>query len=57
MTQVAQQYGTPLNIGLVEDVDAAIEQYRKALTDAGIDALVSEIKTQMLEYYTEKGIS
>jgi len=38
-------------------VDAAIEQYRKALTDAGIDALVSEIKTQMLEYYTEKGIS
>ena len=26
-----QQYGTPLNIGLVEDVDAAIEQYRKAL--------------------------
>ena len=57
VTQVAQQYGTPLNIGLVEDVDAAIEQYRKALTDAGIDALVSEIKTQMLEYYTEKGIS
>lgn len=44
VNQVVQQYGTPINVGLVDDVDAAIAEYRQKLTDAGIDKLVAYVQ-------------
>lgn len=57
VTQVVQQYGAPINIGIVSDVDAAVEEYRSQLEAAGIEKLVEEVKTQMLAYYTENNIN
>ena len=57
VNQVVQQYGMPINVGIVDDVDAAIEEYRQQLEAAGIDRLLEEVKTQMLAYYEANGIS
>lgn len=56
VNQVVQQYGYPINIGIVEDVDAAVKEYRSQLKAAGIDALLSEVKSQMEAYYTKNNI-
>ena len=53
VNQVVQQYGTPINVGLVDDVDAAIEEYRQKLKDAGIDKLVDYVQ-QTVTAYCEK---
>lgn len=57
VNQVVQQYGYPINIGIVEDVDAAIAEYRKQLKAAGIDRLLEEVSKQMEEYYAKNGIN
>lgn len=56
VNQVVQQYGYPINIGIVDDVDAAIAEYREQLELAGIDRLVEEVSRQMEEYYARNGI-
>ena len=50
VTQVMQQYGAPINVGLVDDVDAAIEEYRAKLQSAGVDKLVEVIREQTMAY-------
>ena len=50
VTQVMQQYGAPINVGLVDDVDAAIEEYRAKLQSAGVDKLVEVIRDQTMAY-------
>lgn len=57
VNQVVQQYGLPINIGIVDDVDAAIAEYRKQLKAAGIDRLLEVVSQQMEEYYKTNGIS
>ena len=57
VNQVVQQYGMPINVGIVDDVDAAVEEYRAQLESAGIDRLVEEVKAQMLAYYEANGIT
>lgn len=57
VNQVVQQYGLPINIGIVEDVDAAITEYRKQLKAAGIDVLLKEISNQMETYYKRNNIN
>ncbi len=57
VNQVVQQYGHPINIGLVDDVEAAIEEYRKQLKAAGIDRLVEVVSQQMEDYYNKNGIN
>ena len=56
VNQVVQQYGYPINIGIVEDVDAAIEEYRSQLKAAGIDVLLAEVASQMEAYYAKNNI-
>ena len=57
VNQVVQQYGLPINIGIVDNVDKAIEEYRKQLKAAGIDRLLEEVTNQMEEYYKRNGIN
>lgn len=44
------QYGTPLFMGFVDDVDKAIETYKQKLKEAGVEKYVEATKTQMDEY-------
>lgn len=50
VNQVMQQYGAPINVGLVDDVDAAIAEYRAKLTTAGVEKLVDAIREQTVAY-------
>ncbi|XEC94238.1 extracellular solute-binding protein [Paenibacillus tarimensis] len=53
---VIQQYGMPLMMGLVPDVDKALETYRKQLEAAGVNDLLEYVKEQAYAYFDEKGI-
>jgi len=53
---VIQQYGMPIMMGLVPDVDKAIETYRKQLEAAGVNDVLEYVKEQAYAYYDEKGI-
>lgn len=57
VNQVVQQYGYPINIGIVDNVDAAIAEYRKQLKVAGIDRLLEVVAQQMEAYYKKNGIN
>lgn len=50
---VITQYGVPIDLGMVDDVDAAIKQYRAKLTEAGFDKILEECKKQA-KTYTEQ---
>jgi putative aldouronate transport system substrate-binding protein len=56
VNQIFKQYGQPLIMGLVPDVDKALATYRQKLQAAGIDKLVEYVKAQAETYYTERGI-
>jgi putative aldouronate transport system substrate-binding protein len=56
VNQVYKQYGQPLMMGLVPDVDKALDTYRKKLQAAGIDKLVAYVKEQAEAYYKERNI-
>jgi putative aldouronate transport system substrate-binding protein len=56
VNQVYKQYGQPLLMGLVPDVDKALATYRDKLQAAGIDKLVEYVKAQAEMYYTEREI-
>jgi putative aldouronate transport system substrate-binding protein len=53
---VVQQYGLPLMMGLVPDVDKALATYRQKLEEAGVNDLLEYVKKQAYAYYDEKGI-
>ena len=50
---VITQYGVPLDLGMVQDVDAGIKQYREKLSEAGFDKILEECKTQSKKYMEE----
>lgn len=47
-------YYSPLVNGLVDDVDASIEQLRTALESAGIRDVIAEMERQAAEYVASK---
>jgi len=47
---VITQYGVPIDLGMEEDVDTAIKQYRAKLTEAGFDKILEECKNQSKTY-------
>ncbi|MFD0693219.1 extracellular solute-binding protein [Paenibacillus sp. GCM10027628] len=53
---VIEQYGKPLMMGLVKDVDASIKDYQAKLKAAGIDKLTEYVKKEANAYFDEKGI-
>lgn len=57
VNQVVQQYGYPINIGIVDNVDTAITEYRKQLKAAGIERLLEAVTQQMEAYYQKNGIN
>lgn len=57
VNQVFQQYGQPLMMGLVPDVDKALEVFRKQLKAAGVDDIVEYVKTEANKHFDEKGIN
>lgn len=56
VNQVYQQYGQPLMMGLVPDVDKAIENYRNKLKAAGVDAVLDYVQKEVNAYCDEKDI-
>ncbi len=55
VSNVMRQYLAPLQAGLVDDVDAAVEEFRGKLTEAGIDKCREEYTKQWKEYCEEYG--
>lgn len=47
---VVKQYMEPIDVGLIEDVDAAVEELRAKLKEAGIEKVAKEIQTQVDSY-------
>ena len=56
VNQVIDQYGKPLMMGLVPNVDQALKTYQDKLKSAGIDKVLDYVKKQATAYYDEKGI-
>lgn len=51
---VLDQYYTPLLLGMAGDVDAAIEELKKQLDNAGIQTIYDDLKKQAEEYAASK---
>lgn len=47
---VITQYGVPLDLGMVADVEAGVKEYRQKLTEAGFDKILEECKKQATEF-------
>ncbi|RXZ79107.1 extracellular solute-binding protein [Paenibacillaceae bacterium] len=56
VNQVYQQFGQPLMMGLVPDVDKAIENYRKRLKSAGVDDVLDYVQKEVNAYADDKGL-
>lgn len=56
VNQVFEQYGKPLMMGLVKDVDKSIATYREQLTKAGIEEIVGYVKTEAGKHFDEIGV-
>ncbi len=55
VSNVMRQYLAPLQAGLVDDVDAAVEEFRTKVTDAGLEKCREAYKEQWLSYCEEYG--
>ncbi len=55
VSNVLRQYLAPLQAGLVDDVDAAIEEFRQKVTDAGVEVCREGYKEQWLAFCEEHG--
>lgn len=51
---VQSEYGYPLQAGLVNDVDSALEQYQQAAKAAGLDKVKEEVTRQAKEWLASK---
>lgn len=47
---VMTQYGAPIDLGMEDDIDAAIKEYKEKLTEAGFDKILEECKKQAKTY-------
>ncbi len=57
VNSVIQQYGMPLMMGLVPDVDKGLAAYRKQLEAAGIQKVVDYVKEKADEHFTAIGVN
>ncbi len=55
VSDVMRQYLAPLQAGLVDDVDAAVEEFRTKVQSAGLDTVREAYKAQWDAYCTEFG--
>lgn len=47
---VVSQYLTPISLGMVDDVDAAVAEFAQKLEEAGIQKIYEEVKKQTAEF-------
>lgn len=47
---VITQYGVPLDLGMVSDVEAGVKEFREKLTQAGFDKILEECQKQAKEF-------
>jgi putative aldouronate transport system substrate-binding protein len=50
ITSVNSQLGIQIMLGKTSDPEAAVEQYRRQLTQAGIDKLIAEVESQLANF-------
>lgn len=50
VSNVINEYGLPLELGMVKDVDAGYKQYREKLKQAGYDTILAECQKQATAY-------
>jgi putative aldouronate transport system substrate-binding protein len=50
INQICMQYGASIIFGKVDDVESAVEDLRAKLTNAGIDKVIEEVKSQVEDY-------
>ncbi len=55
LSNVMRQYLAPLQAGLVDDVDAAVEEFRTKANEAGRETIIEAYKTQWAEYCATNG--
>ena len=55
VSSVMRQYLAPLQAGLVDDVDAAVAEFRQKVTAAGLDVCREGFKTQWADYCADYG--
>lgn len=55
INQIRMEYGYPLNVGIVDDVDASYEDYVKRSKDAGLDKCREEVERQLNEFFDATG--
>ncbi len=55
MSNVMKQYLAPLQAGLVDDVDAAVEEFRTKINEAGRDKVIEAYKSQWAAYCETNG--
>ncbi len=55
VNQIRIEYGYPLNVGIVDDVDAAYEDYVKRSKDAGLEKCREEVERQINAFFDANG--
>ena len=55
VSNVMRQYLAPIQAGLVDDVDAAVAEFRQKVTDAGLQACRDGFTEQWIAYCEEYG--
>lgn len=55
VSSVVEIYYTPLTVGLVDDVDAAIAEMKDKLEAAGVGEILEELNRQLEEYVASQG--
>lgn len=55
INQVRIEFGFPLMAGLVDDADAAYDDYIKRLDDAGLEEVRAEFEKQLNAFYDANG--
>jgi len=56
LEQVRQQYLHPLEVGLVDDVEAGLRTFMEKAKEAGLDTIQKAYTEQWLNYLKEAGI-
>lgn len=55
VNQIRMEYGYPLNVGIVDDVDAAYEDFVQRSKDAGLEKCREEVERQINEFFDSNG--
>ena len=50
---VITQYGVPLDLGMVDDVEVGVKQFKEKLKQAGFDKILEECQKQATEFVNQ----